>query len=219
MKWFQHETNANRDPKLEKLLLKYGADGYALYFLCLELIAAPIDRTHINFDLEHDSEYLAARLHIDSRRVEEIMRYMIDLELFEFDQSSMKITCMHLALRLENSIVKNAELARVKKKVAAKLTRYKEKKQALKKANPGWSGMIPDSPGKFRTDIELDVIEPTSANVFQKTEKNGAKNIAPGDSDIEQSIQAIEKQWSEESELMEQQEAARKRANKKRGVS
>ena len=38
MKWFMHEGNARSDSKIEKLLIKYGVEGYGLYFYCVEII-------------------------------------------------------------------------------------------------------------------------------------------------------------------------------------
>lgn len=139
MKWFKHDSMANRDAKLEKVLLKYGADGYALYWLCLELIADRIDRDHVNFELEHDSETLGARLHIDTLRVEEIMRYFISVELFEHDHD--RITCMKLAHRLENSIVKAPELRMIQTAIGEKNTE-----------SPGLSGIFPEKSGQIRLD-------------------------------------------------------------------
>ena len=99
MKWFKHDSSANRDDKLAKVLMKYGADGYALYWLCLELIADRLDVDHADFELRHDAEILAHILHIDSARVEEIMRYLVSLSLFE--NMDGVITCMKLAARLD----------------------------------------------------------------------------------------------------------------------
>jgi len=113
LKWFKHDTDANRDAKLEKVLMRYGAEGYALYWLCLELIAAPIDKHNINFELEHDSEILAYRLKMDSIRVEEIMKYFISIGLFEMDSTSNRVTCLKLANRIENSIIKNPQLKEI----------------------------------------------------------------------------------------------------------
>ena len=42
MKWFKHDTNALQDAKIEKLVMKYGLEGYGLYFACVELIAASL---------------------------------------------------------------------------------------------------------------------------------------------------------------------------------
>ena len=137
MKWFKHDSDANRDPKLEKVLMKYGAEGYALYWLCIELIAAPIDKHNITFELEHDAEILAHRLKMDSARVEEIMRYMGGLNLFEIDPLTQRVTCMKLALRIENSIVKHPELKQIQQDITSSRT-------------------IPDNPGKVRPDIDID---------------------------------------------------------------
>ncbi len=148
MKWFKHDTDANRDPKLEKVLMRYGAEGYALYWLCIELIAAPIDKSNINFELEHDAEILAHRLKMDSKRVEEIMRYMTDIGLFEIDATTQRITCLKLAERIENSIVKNPEIKKIQQLIAV---------------DPGQSRTIPDNSGKVqleetRLDTDLNLL-------------------------------------------------------------
>lgn len=139
MKWFKHDSMANRDAKLEKVLLKYGADGYALYWLCLELIVDRIDRDHVSFELEHDAETLGARLKVDTLRVEEIMKYFISLELFEHDHD--RITCMKLAQRLENAIVKAPELRVIQAAIRENNTE-----------SPGKSGIIPENPGQIRLE-------------------------------------------------------------------
>jgi hypothetical protein len=133
MKWFKHDSSANRDAKIEKVLLKYGAEGYALYWLCLELITDKIDATHASFELEHDSEILAARLKMDTLKAEEIMRYFVSLELFE--DSGDRITCMKLAARLENSIAKNPSIKSIQDSI-----------------NPGKSGKIRENSGQIRLE-------------------------------------------------------------------
>ncbi len=119
MKWFKHDSDANRDSKLEKVLMRYGAEGYALYWLCLELIAGQISASKLSFELEHDSEILAYRLKLDSAKVEEMMRYMVDLDLFEIEETTQRITCLKIAERIENSVVRNSELAAIQKRLKA----------------------------------------------------------------------------------------------------
>ena len=154
MKWFKHDTDANHDPKLEKVLMRYGAEGYALYWMCIELIAAPIDKHNLTFELKHDSEILAYRLKMDSTKVQEIMSYMTRLDLFEIDVTSQIITCMSLAARLENSIIKNPYLKEVQSQI-------KEK--------------IPDSPGqprnssaRYRNRLDLDLDLKTLEQAFKR---------------------------------------------------
>lgn len=155
MKWFKHDADANRDDRLEKVLMRYGAEGYALYWLCLELIAAPIDKHDLNFELKHDSEILAYRLKMDSAKVEEIMKYMVGIGLFEISQTSNRITCLKLASRIENSIVKNNQIKQI---------------QALiKENNPGQSGIIRDNPRQLgnssaRSDTDTDTDQDQDQN-------------------------------------------------------
>jgi len=114
MNWFKHDTNAVTDAKIKKLILKYGAEGYAIYFHCIELIASDISETNINFCLEHDSEIIADNLKIKGtaeqsgiNKVEEIMRYLIELKLFE--ERNNIIYCFKLLKRLDTSMTSNVK--------------------------------------------------------------------------------------------------------------
>ncbi len=113
MKWYKHDANANCDAKLKKVRLKYGMEGYGLYWYCLELIAANIDKNNLTFELEHDAEIIAHDTDIHFERVQEMMEYMIALGLFE--QQRGVVTCMKLAVRIENSIVKSPQLREIQR--------------------------------------------------------------------------------------------------------
>lgn len=108
MKWFKHDSNANTDAKLKKVRMKYGMSGYGLYWYCLELICSDIEKTNITFELEHDSEIIAFDTGINSDIVNEMMAFMIDLELFESIEGT--ITCMKMAKRLDQSMTSNPEM-------------------------------------------------------------------------------------------------------------
>jgi hypothetical protein len=107
MRWFKHDTDAHSDAKLQKLRIRYGAEGYGIYWYCLELIAGNIDQHNLTFELEHDAEIIAHAfsIHIDS--VQEIMAYMCDLGLFESQEGI--ITCLKLAKRLDQSMTSNTQ--------------------------------------------------------------------------------------------------------------
>lgn len=112
MNWFKHDTDATQDAKIRKLLIRYGAVGYAIYFHCLELIAAETSETNLTFQLEHDSEIIADNLHIRGTAeksgidiVQEIMRYIIELNLFQ--ESGGQIFCFKLLKRLDSSMTSN----------------------------------------------------------------------------------------------------------------
>lgn len=114
MLWFKHDSDAATDGRLKKIILRYGTDGYAIYFHCLELIAGDISDSNITFELEHDSEVIADNLKVKSHipgqsaidRVQEIMRYIIDLGLFE--ETSGRVSCIKMLKRLDTSMTSNS---------------------------------------------------------------------------------------------------------------
>lgn len=105
MKWFKHSSLAAQDAKLKKLRIRYGMQGYGLYWYCLELIASEVDSNKLTFELEHDSEILAHDTGINHKVVEEMMFYMIELGLFE--NIDGVITCFALAKRADEYLVKS----------------------------------------------------------------------------------------------------------------
>lgn len=118
MQWFKHDTDSTMDFKIKKLIIRYGAVGYAIYFHCLELIASGINDTNITFQLEHDSEIIADDLRIQGTSdksgreyVEEIMRFMIQLGLFE--ESNGHIFCFKMLKRLDSSMTSNQRLRKL----------------------------------------------------------------------------------------------------------
>ena len=98
MQWFKHDADASSDAKIKKLVMRYGADGYAIYFHCIELIVGNLSEQNITFELEHDAEIIADNLKIQGTsdtspvdRVNQIMRFIVGLGLFE--ESNGHITC------------------------------------------------------------------------------------------------------------------------------
>ncbi len=115
MNWFKHDTDAAGDAKLKRLILRFGAEGYAVYFHCIELIVADINETNVTFELEHDAEIIADNLKIkgDSNtsgidRVQAIMKYIVTLGLFEEQRG--RISCYKILKRLDGSMVANGKL-------------------------------------------------------------------------------------------------------------
>ena len=108
MKWVKHDTDANQDAKLQNVLLDYGLEGYGLYWYCIELIAGKVDKDNITFELEHDARIIARSVGSTAQKVEEMMRYFVNLGLFE--DSSGTVTCLKLARRLDKSMTSNPEM-------------------------------------------------------------------------------------------------------------
>lgn len=101
MRWFKHDSDAHMDAKMRRLIHKWGIEGYGLYWYCLELIAKDVGTSNLTFELEHDAEILAHDMRMSREKVEDMMRYMVDLKLFE--SSGGRITCLKLFNRIDLS--------------------------------------------------------------------------------------------------------------------
>lgn len=99
MKWFKHDSDASNDAKLRKLRLKFGAEGYAVYWYCLELVARNVDAHNLTFILEHDAALIADDFKLKCEHVIEMLDYMVDLGLLE--ESDGQITCLKMATRTD----------------------------------------------------------------------------------------------------------------------
>jgi hypothetical protein len=121
LKWYKHDSDASSDAKIKKLILKHGAEGYAVYFHCLELIVGDLEESNVTFELEHDSEIIADNLKIQSTsdissidKVNNILRTIIDLGLFQEDND--RVFCAKLAKRLDSSMTSNRKVRDIIKK-------------------------------------------------------------------------------------------------------
>ena len=98
--------------------MRHGAEGYAIYFHCIELIAGNVCEQNITFELEHDAEIIADNLKIKGDeniagidKVNIIMRTIVDLGLFE--ESESRIFCSKLAKRLDQSMTGNKKMRKI----------------------------------------------------------------------------------------------------------
>ena len=143
MKWFMHQSQAHRDTKLKKVLIKYGAEGYGLYWYCLEHICADVD-PKLTFELEHDVEILAHELKIDTMKVQEMMHYMVNLGLFNLSENI--VYCLKLARYLGDKNTRNPELKKIIQKEKGSI-------------NQTLSPTVPDSPPTVRARGEEGRLE------------------------------------------------------------
>ncbi len=148
MKWFKHDSNAHADTKLKKLRHKYGIVGYGLYWYCIELIAGKLCKENITFELEDDAEIIAIDWDLDQIKVQEIMVFMCDLELFENNDGAIK--CLKLAKRLDDTTSKNPEI----RNILSKLT---PKDSEMLGDTPKDSEMLGDT-RRYSAQIRLDKI-------------------------------------------------------------
>jgi hypothetical protein len=92
MKWFRHDAHCSKDAKLDKLLMKYGAEGYGLYWYCVEIIAGEVSADNTTFELEHDAEILSYRLKLDKEKVVGILSYCVGTGLFEINPETKTLS-------------------------------------------------------------------------------------------------------------------------------
>lgn len=74
----------------------------------MELIGGKVDADNITFELEHDARIIARNTGSTVQKVEEMMRYIVKLGLFEGENNT--ITCLKLARRLDKSMTSNPQM-------------------------------------------------------------------------------------------------------------
>ena len=72
--YFNHDSNARNDEKIVALRIRYGAEGYGVYFMLIEMLQAAPGCT-----LEKDYKALAFDLRVSARRIKSIVE---DFDLF-----------------------------------------------------------------------------------------------------------------------------------------
>jgi hypothetical protein len=112
MSWFKHSANARSDPKLERMIFKYGLKGYGLFFYILELVVININPdnprciTHIELDL------LARKINEDEKLVRKMVDDMVTLKLIDrIDQTHY--ACPRLLTRLTTSQTNSTPMRKI----------------------------------------------------------------------------------------------------------
>jgi hypothetical protein len=93
--------------------MKFGIEGYGLYYACVEIIAGALTTENITFELDHDAEILAHKFKIDTIKVENIMKYCVESGLFNINKQSKKIICVSLFDSLDNTMSQAPEVKKV----------------------------------------------------------------------------------------------------------
>jgi len=114
MRWFKHPGDSLHKAEIEKLIMKYGIEGYGLYYACVEMIAGALTAENPTFELKHDAEILAHKFKIDTIKVENIMKYCIELGLFEMDSTTQRVHCFAILQMLDVSTSNNPEIKKIK---------------------------------------------------------------------------------------------------------
>lgn len=168
MKWFKHDSDANRDEKLQNVLLDYGLEGYGLYWYCLELITYDVDQHNLTFDLRHDARIIARNVGSTEKRIEEMMKYFIEIGLFECSQGH--ITCLKLLKRLDQSMTSKSAY-----RAAINTAKEQLKLEKLINQTPKGHDRVMTGSGKGH-ELELEVEEEKETEEEKKNIKRKEVN-------------------------------------------
>lgn len=78
--YFNHDYNARNDPKMVNLRMKYGWEGYGIFWALLEIMREENAMLRLS-----DCNAFAFQLHIPSDKMQEYLRYFIELKLLVQD--------------------------------------------------------------------------------------------------------------------------------------
>jgi uncharacterized phage protein (TIGR02220 family) len=109
MKWFKHFSTARFDPKMRRLIAKFGMDGYGVYMAILESIAFQLETTAPIPDLEENSQDIAVFFNMDTVKVEEIVSYCIS------EESGLLQRDAKMLVHLDNTLNRNPEIRAILK--------------------------------------------------------------------------------------------------------
>jgi hypothetical protein len=122
--YFSHDANAVRDPKIIKLLSKYGWAGYGMFWALIEMLHEQSGK--IKF--EDNLEVFSWSLKISSEEAFDFIKFLQTIELLVLDDEGFLYS-----KRLLQSIEKVSEL-KEKKQLAGKKSGEVRRKKALEKA-------------------------------------------------------------------------------------
>lgn len=168
MKWFKHDSDANRDKKLQDLVIDYGMEAYGLYWYVLEQIAYGVDENNFTFDLKEDSRIIAKDTGMQRQKVEDIIRYMVEIGLFQ--ESGNIIYCFKLLDRMDSSQTSN-------KKFRLMIQQAKEEREKQKKGFCGKSHDAVMTESCLSHELEVDVdIDKRSKDLLVMEKSTTKKN-------------------------------------------
>jgi hypothetical protein len=110
VKWYKHMSNMIDDPKIRRLVKKFGSDGYAVYNVIIERIVRRLETESPIPDLEENSTDIADLLAMDTVRVEEILWECITQGLFEQNEVDGRLLCTKIYKFLDTRQTRSAQI-------------------------------------------------------------------------------------------------------------
>jgi len=135
--YFSHDSGMRNDPKVKALRNKYGANGYAVWCMMLEILTASDFFTREIDDIE--MEILSADFGIDANLFSEILSYMVRLRLLQAGDNGEYLS-QKLIVRLQpvvdkrkNSKPKGVSVTESTQSKESKLNESKGSKDSLER--------------------------------------------------------------------------------------
>lgn len=170
MKWFKHQTSMRHDPRIKRVVRKYGADGYALYNYILESIAGNLNPKDPVPSLEETSEDIAYDLKLDTLRVQEIVGYCLEQGLFSQDEVTGHILCLKMYKFLDDATRKSSSVVNMLNSFA-KLNKSEKVGQIPSKSEKVLPELDKDLELESDKDIKKPLSDKSNGAEFYKTKK------------------------------------------------
>jgi len=103
-------TDMSEDVKIKRLIRKFNVEGYGLYCYILERIVKKLETESPVPDLEETAHDVANDLGIDTLRVEEIMWFCIEQDLFGQDEITGRLTAGKIYKYLQQSETRSTQI-------------------------------------------------------------------------------------------------------------
>lgn len=203
MKWFKHQSGLRYDPKIRRLIAKYGVGGYGVYNFILEAITQGLETESPMPELEDTPEDIALYLRMEKNEVEKIIHFCVQQGLFE--NNSGVVTCNKIYKYIDKSSTRSSELRRMIENYQTNQELPPQKKDLKKalKAEPEQEPVEPE------LELEAEVEAPAEFDAGKafalfwsayprKVAKGAAetswKKIKPDESLFKTIMDAVEKQ-------------------------
>ncbi len=149
LNYFPHDTMAHADPKISSLMALYGAEGYAFYFIILEIIFRS-ENGRITIGKLPEKIGLAHSMCMKLKRFEQILSSAIEIGCFdenEFKENNI-LTSNGVSKRI-SKIKDEREADRIRKEAWKEKERTKEKelKEKEKEKEKTKTGKLPENSG------------------------------------------------------------------------
>ena len=164
--YFSHDSNARNDEKLLAVRMRFGAEGYGIYFMILERLRDESDNMSIK-----DYNILAFDFRVSSDKVKSVIE---DFELFEFTEDKKYFYSQRM---MNNMKIKNEKSEKARLSAEKRWNKSDSNANALQTHSEG--NAIKESKVKENKLKENIVVAPTLKSFKQFSKTDFTNEIQP----------------------------------------